>query len=281
MTEMTSNFATCAGYEIHFTEWGGEATQPIVMWHGLTHNGRFFDPLARTLSDRYRIICPDTIGRGLSQWPEHPESEYRFKVYSAIAQELVDRLRLDKIRWIGSSMGGSLGMILAGGVLKDRISHLVLDDIGPEIPLATIQTVANAREEAPFFSTVQELADYFREVYTQLSNVKFSDPEWLSVALRFGRRADDGRITIHNDPRVMTQMTDHPEDFHLWDYYDAVTAKTLLLRGGKSIILSAETAAEMERRGPRPRIHLFEDIGHAPWLTTPGEFDLISNFLAA
>jgi pimeloyl-ACP methyl ester carboxylesterase len=99
--------------------------------------------------------------------------------------------------------------------------------------------------------------------------------------LRFGRRADDGRITIHNDPRVMTQMTDHPEDFHLWDYYDAVTAKTLLLRGGKSIILSAETAAEMERRGPRPRIHLFEDIGHAPWLTTPGEFDLISNFLAA
>tara|TARA_B100000959_G_scaffold242432_1_gene265065 strand:+ start:4859 stop:5731 length:873 start_codon:yes stop_codon:yes gene_type:complete len=280
MSGMTSNFATCAGYEIHYTQWGSETAEPVVMWHGLTHNGRFFDPLARALSDRYRIICPDTIGRGLSQWPENPESEYCFEVYSAIAQDLMDRLGLDTIRWVGSSMGGSLGMILAGGAMKDRISHLVLDDIGPEIPAATIQAVSKTREETPFFPTVQELADYFRVIYSQLSNIEFSDAEWLSIARRFGRRADDGRFTIHNDPRVITQMTDHPEDFDLWAYYDAITAKTFLLRGGRSIILAAETAAEMERRGPRPRIHLFEDIGHAPWLTTPGEIDLIADFLA-
>ena len=130
---MASNYLLCEGREIHFTEWGAHDAMPVIAWHGLARTGRDMDELAAHLSDRYRVICPDTIGRGLSQWSPQPEREYCLAFYGRLAVSLADQLGLERFHWVGTSMGGALGIRLAAGALKGRIRRLVLNDIGPKL----------------------------------------------------------------------------------------------------------------------------------------------------
>src|SRR5262249_17773079 len=138
MSAMASRYLTVLGRELHYVEWGARDRDVVVMWHGLARTSRDFDDLAENLADRYRIICPDTIGRGLSQWSPAPEKEYCLDFYAALAAALVDALGIARLRWIGTSMGGAIGMKTAAGALKDRISHLVLNDIGPKVADAAV-----------------------------------------------------------------------------------------------------------------------------------------------
>ena len=129
-----SRYLRCEGRELHYTEWGAPDAPALIMWHGLARTGRDFDELAQALAGDYRIICPDTIGRGLSQWSPDPVAEYQLEFYARLARTLLDSLSLTRVRWVGTSMGGATGMLAAATTLKGRVSHLVVNDIGPTLP---------------------------------------------------------------------------------------------------------------------------------------------------
>ena len=126
----SSHYLVCEGREIHYTEWGAGNPATVIAWHGLARTGRDMDEIAAYLSSRYRVICPDTIGRGLSQWSTQPATEYCLDFYARIAVSLVDQLGVREAHWLGTSMGGAIGIRLAAGALKGRIRRLVLNDIG-------------------------------------------------------------------------------------------------------------------------------------------------------
>jgi pimeloyl-ACP methyl ester carboxylesterase len=133
-----SNYLVCEGREIRYTEWGAEHDEVVIAWHGLARTGRDMDDVAGQLGARYRVICPDTIGRGLSEWSPEPEREYCLEFYGRIAVSLMDQLGVREAHWLGTSMGGALGIHLGAGRLRGRIRRLVLNDIGPELGGAAV-----------------------------------------------------------------------------------------------------------------------------------------------
>jgi len=275
VSDMTSDFANCAGYEIHFTQWGHAHPTTIVMWHGLARTGRDFDAAAEHLSQRYRVLCPDTIGRGLSQWASD-EHDYGLDTYAQIATELLDALDIKRVRWLGTSMGGALGIKLAAGVLKERITHLVLNDFGPEPAVTSVERIIDYVSHPPVFNSVAELEAYLRIVYAPFGYQ--TDPQWRTMAETSLRRTDDGRVTLHYDPALIQQLTHHPTDYLLWDEYDRVTCPTLLLRGENSDLLSPEVAQRMTVRGPKCRWIDIPGCGHAPALNVAAQWQHLDAF---
>lgn len=278
MTEMTSRYVEILGREVHYVEWGHDRPDVIVMWHGLARTGRDFDDLAAVLCDRYRIICPDTIGRGLSQWSPVPEREYCQAFYADLATGLIDRLGIDRLRWVGTSMGGAIGMKVAAGSLRERISHLVLNDIGPQLGPAAVARIRSYAGKPPRFASVCELEAYFRTVYKPFGHL--SNAQWRRLAETSTRRTDDGQVTTHYDPKMVVQFELHPDDYDLWDDYDRITARTLCLRGAESDLLLPDVAEAMTKRGPRCRLETMAGCGHAPALNVPAQFKLLSDFLS-
>ncbi len=277
MSGMISRYVTVLDRELHYLEWGGGNTDVIVMWRGLARTGRDFDELAVQLCDRWRVICPDTIGRGLSQWSPRPDLEYCMSFYAALGQTLVDTLDISRLRWVGTSMGGALGLRLAATALKGRISHLVLNDIGPQIGPAALERIRGYAGRPPKFDRVTELESYFRTVYKPFGY--FTDAQWRRLAETSTRRKDDGRVTPHYDPKIVMQFELHSDDYDQWDFYDRIDARTLVLRGEASDPLLEDVAAEMTRRGPRARLEVIAGCGHAPALNVPAQMELVAEFL--
>lgn len=278
MTDPRSAYVRCGDYEIHVTEWGDAANDTVVMWHGLARTGRDFDPLARALSHRWHIIAPDTLGRGLSQWADDPKRDYCLARYGEHALALLDHYGLDRVRWVGTSMGGALGIHLAGGALRDRITHLVVNDIAPELVPAAIERILAYAGSPPSFNTVGELEAFLRTVYAPYGWLP--DSQWRQMAETSTRRRDDGRVTVHYDPMMVEQFRSHPGDYTQWDAWDAITARTLLLRGAVSDLITPEWAEEMTRRGPRAQLLTVDGVGHAPALNVPGQIEPVARFLA-
>ncbi|MEN2979206.1 alpha/beta hydrolase [Tistrella bauzanensis] len=274
-----SEYLTACGHEIHYMHWSPDRSDPIVMWHGLARTGRDFDPCARRFADRFRIVAPDTIGRGLSGWSAAPEAEYRLEHYADIAVEMLDRLGIERMRWVGTSMGGAIGMVLAAGPLKGRITHLVLNDIGPALAPAAINRIRSYVTQPPVFDTVLELETYLRTIYAPYGAI--SDDQWRQMAETSTRRRDDGKVTVHYDPAVMRVFAETTGDFEMWDAWDAIEAKTLVLRGETSDLLTQDTAEEMTRRGPKASLAVIPGCGHAPALNVPDQLDLLDRFLAS
>lgn len=276
---MTSRYLTCAGRELHFTEWGTEHSDVVLCWHGLARTGRDFDALARHLSARYRVICPDLLGRGFSQWALDPAREYCFDFFSQMALELRQQLGIERMRWVGTSMGGFLGIILAAGALQDCISHLILNDVGPEIPVAAAQRIAAYVGNPPTFATLTALEQWLRTVYATFGPQ--TDATWRHLAETSWRRTDAGQITVHYDPRLVEHLTAQPGDWNHWAAYDRIRCPILLLRGKTSDVLTRETAEAMTRRRPDCRLVEIEYCGHAPMLNTMIEQQVIDEFLAS
>jgi pimeloyl-ACP methyl ester carboxylesterase len=275
---MTSNYVTVLDRELHYTERGAGQTETIVMWHGLARTGRDFDDIAAALSDRYRVVCPDTLGRGLSQWSPAPEAEYRVSFYTRLAAAFVDALGIGRMRWLGTSMGAMIGTAAAAGPLKGRISHLVLNDMGPKIGDAALTRIRAYAGSPAQFARVSELEAYFRTIYKPYGFL--TDEQWRRLTETSVRRLPDGRVTPHYDPKIV-MMFDHEAELLQWELWDALECKALCLRGADSDLLLAETAAEMERRGPRARVVTFPGIGHAPALNVPEQIGLVADFFAA
>lgn len=276
----TSNYLVCEGREIHYTEWGSRDNKDevVIAWHGLARTGRDMDEAAEHLSARgYRVICPDTIGRGLSQWSPDPINEYNIAFYSRLALSLVDQLGLDRFHWLGTSMGGAIGTACAAGPLRGRIRRLVLNDIGPELAAPAIERIRSYAGKPEAFSRVSELEQYFRTVYQPYGWL--SDTQWRRLAETSTRRLPDGRVTPHYDPNMVMQFVHHASDYEQWAAYDSLEIPVLCLRGETSDLLLAETAEQMRERGPRAMVVTIAGCGHAPALNTPEQLGIVERFL--
>jgi pimeloyl-ACP methyl ester carboxylesterase len=274
-----SVYTTVAGLEMHHSEWGAKDAPPLIMWHGLARTGRDFDDIAAALADTYRVICPDTIGRGLSQWSDDPDSAYCFAAYARQALDFLDALGIGQCRWVGTSMGGALGIAAGAGTLRGRFTHLVLNDMGPTMPRAVFDRIAAYVGAPPAFGTMTELETYFRTIYRPFG--AHTEAQWRRMAETGMRRLPDGRITTHYDPAIARQFVLFPDDFEQWPAYDSLTMPTLVLRGEASDLLSPEVARAMMERGPRAAIAEIAGCGHAPALNTAGQIEIVRTFLGS
>lgn len=272
-----SAYAKVNGYEMHYAEWGRPDARPVIMWHGLARTGRDFDVPAHALSDRFRLIAPDTIGRGLSQWSTNPDTDYCNDAYAASALALADALGLRQFDWIGTSMGGAIGIRAAATQLKGRIRRLVINDIGPTFPKGPYDRIKTYVGNPPDFGSIGELVDYFKTIYVPFG--WHSEAQWRHMAETSMRRLPNGRITTHYDPAIVRQLTAHPRDYEQWEHWDRITAPTLVLRGANSDLLLPDAAREMTARGPKARIVEIPGCGHAPALNVESQIKLIRDFL--
>lgn len=284
----TSNYLRLAGREIHWMDWGPRDGPVVVAWHGLARTCRDMDELAAHFAERgFRVICPDTIGRGLSQWSPVPDDEYQLSFYARIAAELFDELKLTRTHWVGTSMGGAIGMVCAAGVteprMKQRIASLVLNDNAPQIADAAVERIRSYAGQPPAFDTVAELEVFFRAVYKPYGWL--SDAQWRRLTETSTRRLPDGRVTPHYDPAMVRQFIAHPQDYLLWPHYDAIEAPVLCLRGAESDLVLPEILTEMRGRGPGAagRLQVIEvpGCGHAPALNVPAHLEPIEAFIRA
>ncbi len=276
----SSNYRVCEGREIHYMEWGADNGETVIAWHGLARTGRDMDDLAAHLaSRRYRVICPDTIGRGLSQWSPDPENEYCLAFYVRLAAALVDALAIERFHWVGTSMGGAIGTQAAAGVLRGRMRSLVLNDNGPDLASAAIDRIRGYAGSPAAFATVGELEQYFRTIYKPYGWL--SDAQWRRLAETSTRRLPDGRVTPHYDPKMVMQFTHHVDEYVLWDAWDTLDLPVMCLRGESSDLLLRETATQMQVRGPKAQVVEVPGCGHAPALNTPEHVALIERFLVA
>jgi len=276
MVKASSKYVRFGSHEIHVTCWGDPTQPPLVMWHGLARTGRDFDEVAQALCDTYFVICPDTVGRGLSTWSDDPAKEYNFQTYGDIANALLDHFKIQTCRWIGTSMGGLIGVFLSSIRLRDRITHLVINDIGPEIPAEAKDRIVSYVGKPPEFETATEYEDWLRSSYSQFGSN--SDAFWRRMTDTSIRRTEKGRITVHYDPQITHQFTTNSADFECWSRFDEIVAKTLLLRGAQSDVLPKSVAQEMTQRCPE--MITFEGVGHAPTLCSEKEQKLLRDFLA-
>lgn len=273
----TSNYVQLAGRQVHYMEWGSPGASPVILWHGLARTGRDFDTIASALSDQFRLICPDTPGRGLSAWSPAPDADYCFATYAQQAATLADALGLARFAWLGTSMGAALGIAAAATTLRDRITHLILNDIAPTMPTAAHERIATYVGQPPDFATLTELEDYFRTIYKPFG--PHTDAQWRHMAETGYRRLPNGRITTHYDPAIARQFHVHPNDFEQWDKYDSLTLPTLLLRGENSDLVFPDIADAMTQRGPRAKRVEIPGCGHAPALNVPEQIGIVRAFL--
>jgi pimeloyl-ACP methyl ester carboxylesterase len=275
----TSHYLSCEGRELHYTEWGSQHRETVIAWHGLARTCRDMDDLAAHLAQRYRVICPDTIGRGLSQWSPAPESEYCLAFYERLAVALVDQLGLSQIHWVGTSMGGAIGTRAAANGLRGRVRRLILNDNGPELAASAVARIRSYAGSPQAFATMTELEQYFRTVYKPYGWL--SDAQWRRLAETSTRRLPDGRVTPHYDPKMVMQFSHHADDYEQWDDWDRLDIPVLCLRGESSDLLLPATAEQMRQRGPRAVVVEIAGCGHAPALNTPEQWALVERFFGA
>ncbi len=274
----TSHYRVCQGRELHVTEWGRPDAEVVVAWHGLARTGRDMDDIAAHLAQRWRVLCPDTLGRGLSQWSPVPDDEYHLGFYAAQAVDLLDQLGIAQCHWLGTSMGGAIGLHAAACVLRGRIQRLVMNDIGPELAAPAVARIRAYAGNPPAFATVGALEQYFRTIYKPYGAL--TDAQWRRLTETSVRRLPDGRVTPHYDPAMVRQFVTHPADYDQWDAWDALPIPVLVLRGADSDLLLPDVAEAMRNRGPRAVVATIPGCGHAPALNTPAQFALVERFFA-
>jgi pimeloyl-ACP methyl ester carboxylesterase len=279
---MTSHHLSCLGphgfHRVAYTEWAGPAGAPTVLCvHGLTRNGRDFDDLAHALSRRFRVVCPDVVGRGRSEWLSHA-GDYGYPLYLADMAALIARLDVAEIHLVGTSMGGLIGMMLAAQQ-GTPIRRLVMNDVGPLIAKEGLLRIATYVGADPVFTDLAALETYLREVSASFGTL--SDAQWRHLAEHGARRRPDGTLGRAYDPAIAEAFKTVKDDIDLWPVWDAIRCPTLVLRGADSDLLRSADAAAMTARGPRAWLVEFPGIGHAPALMAADQIAVIEDFLAA
>lgn len=266
-------------HRMQYYEWGeANNARVVVCVHGLTRNGRDFDFLARALAQDYRVICPDMAGRGQSDWLTAP-ADYSYPQYMADLAALIARVTTNganRVLWVGTSMGGILGMLLAS-LPNNPIAKLVVNDVGRVIPKAALERLAAYVGKEPRVESLNALEAHLRVVCAPFGDL--TDDDWRHVTLHSAMRHPDGTWGTRYDPRIAQAFAGTRDDVDLTAYWDAVTCPTLLLRGTDSDILPRETALDMTRRGPKARLVEFEGVGHAPMLLNDEQARVVVEFL--
>jgi len=259
-----------------YAAWGeGAGGVPVICVHGLTRNGRDFDALAARLARRCRVLCPDMPGRGRSPWLAASE-DYGYPLYMADATALIATLGVDEVDWIGTSMGGIIGMLLAS-LPGSPIRRLVLNDIGPFIPKAALERLGGYVGGDPRFADLGEVEAYLRRVHAPFGPL--TDAQWRHLAVHGHRGLADGGFALGYDPAIGDALKGEMADVEFWASYDRISCPTLVLRGTESDLLPAATAQEMTRRGPGAELWELPGIGHAPALMDDEQIARVEAFL--
>jgi pimeloyl-ACP methyl ester carboxylesterase len=265
-------------HRLAYLEWLGPSREaPVLLCvHGLTRNGRDFDTIAQALSAHYRVVCPDMPGRGMSEWLNDP-ADYSAPIYLADLAALIARLDVTHIDWLGTSMGGNLGMLLAS-LPGSPIRKLVMNDIGAVIPKAGLERIALYVGLDPSFADLSALEAALRIVHAPFGPL--SDAQWRHLATHSARRKPDGSIGSNYDPKIAHTFKQGPiVDIDLWQSWDTIKRPVLVLRGAQSDILTKSDAETMTQRGPRAKLIEFAGIGHAPALVAEDQIGAIRDFL--
>ena len=280
-------------HRVAYWEWNqtGQSDHPhvIVCVHGLTRQGRDFDVLAQALSHHARVICPDMAGRGQSDWLADPMA-YGVPQYTAdmlvLLQHVHAQAPIGMLDWIGTSMGGLIGMAVAGSpglALPAPVRRLLLNDVGPRLEWDALQRIGTYVGEPVRFDSIEEGAALMRIISASFG--PHTNAQWLALSTPMLRPLPEGGFCLHYDPQIAVPMqgmsreqVDQGEAL-LWTLYDAIAAQTLVLRGAESDLLSIATVQEMALRGPKARSATLEGVGHAPTLVQPEQVALVQEFL--
>ena len=265
-----------------YTEWG-EADNPrvAVCVHGMTRNGRDFDALAEALSASHRVLCIDLAGRGESDWLRE-WAGYAPATYLSDIRTLLASLKLTEVDWIGTSLGGSIGMMIAGDedpVARGLIRRLVLNDIGPLIPASGMETIADRVGRAPDFDDLEAAEVYQKQVCAEWGAL--SDETWMHLTLHSLRPKDGGGFAYHHDPAIgdALRALGPMRDIELWPWWRRIECPRLVLRGAESNILLSETAAEMKADGAE--LIEYPGIGHTPSIMVEDQIEAVTGWLGA
>lgn len=275
LPERTDEFVVVDGTELHYSDWGDRDAPPVVCVHGLSRTGRDFDFLAERLVDEYRVLCPDMPGRGLSEWAEEGEADtlYTGSRMTELLVGFFDELGIEEARYVGTSMGGQLGMGLVAGPLEERITHLVMNDVGPapaedEDAQEGIDRIIEYLTNPPTYDRLTDLEAFYRETYATFSEL--TDEEWRVMTVGSARRTEDGQFTPAYDPRIVEPLLTEETDVDPWALWESIETPTLVLKGANSDILADATFERMQEL--RPGIETREyDCGHAPSLNVPDQ----------
>lgn len=275
---------SAAGFHhMAYVEWGDPANPKVLVCvHGLTRCSRDFDFFAQAMADEYRVVCPDVAGRGRSDWLRN-KSLYAIPQYCADMATLLAKLDVETVHWLGTSMGGLIGMALACQP-ETPITRLVLNDVGPVITAASLERIGTYLGQAPRFDGIEQAEAFVRFVSAPFG--RFSDAQWRHLTVHVTRTAADGKIEFAYDPDIAKSFqeafaTGGGKDVELWPLYDGITCPTLLLRGETSDLLTHDAALQMGQRGPRARLIEVPGVGHAPMLMDTTQVAPVRDFLLA
>lgn len=296
MSDPSLEFIHCpdaqGGHRMAYWRWGDPASSHVVLCvHGLTRQGRDFDTLAQALCEKaggqIQVICPDVAGRGQSDWLKDPQG-YQIPFYAADILTLLAQLQPTTLDWVGTSMGGLIGLVVAGQPELPpfaKVRRLVLNDVGPVIEWQALQRIGQYLGNVPMFDTEQQAADALWAIASSFG--PHTPEQWLTLTRPQIKPADDGsgRLTLRYDPalaepfKAVTAESAAQGEAMLWQAYDQITAQTLLVRGQDSDLLSAQTAQAMTQRGPKARLVEFAGVGHAPTFVAHDQVDAVVSFL--
>jgi pimeloyl-ACP methyl ester carboxylesterase len=282
ITEPRRRSVQCASskglHRIAYVEWGDPRNKDVLVCvHGLARSSRDFDELARALCGHFRVACPDLAGRGDSDRLADP-ALYVVPQYVSDMVTLIARLDAESVNWVGTSLGGLVGMALAAQT-GSPIKRLVLNDVGPVIAKAALERIATYLGQAPAFPSIEEAEKYVRAVSAPFG--PHSEAQWRFLTETFVRKDAQGKWRPHYDPRIADEYkrTLPAQDIDLWYLYDAIRCPTMVLHGAQSDLLSRETAQAMGRRGPKAKVVEIAGVGHAPTLLNPDQIGIVRDFL--
>ncbi len=265
-------------HRMAYTEWGArDNPRVLVCVHGLTRNGRDFDPLAETLSAHYRVICPDVVGRGVSGRLRDP-THYTIPQYVADMVTLIARLGVETVEWVGTSMGGLIGMALAAQE-GSPIRRLVLNDVGPLISVESLQRIAEYVGVDPTFASFDEALAYVRLISAPFGAL--SDEQWRHLTETSVAQRSDGRWGFRYDPRIAEPFRAAfvGQDIDLWPIYERIAVPMLVVRGAESDLLAREVWQQMASRGARAELAEIPGVGHAPMFLCEDQIAVVRDFL--
>jgi len=265
-------------HRIAYLEWGDPRNRDVLVCvHGLARSSRDFDELARALCGHFRVACPDLAGRGDSDRLADP-ALYVVPQYVSDMVTLIARLDAESVNWLGTSLGGLIGMALAAQP-GSPVKKLILNDAGPVIAKAALERIAAYLGKTAVFASLEEAEKYVRAISAPFG--PHSEAQWRFLTETWVRKDAEGKWRPHYDPRIAEEYrrTLPDKDIELWYLYDAIRCPTFVLRGAQSDLLSRETAEAMARRGPKARVVEVPGVGHAPTLLNPDQIAIVRSFL--
>ena len=265
-------------HQMSYTEWGAaDNPRVLICVHGLTRNCRDFDALAEAMSAEYRVICPDVVGRGLSAHLRDPNG-YGIAQYVADMVTLIARLDVEKVDWVGTSMGGLIGMALAAQE-GSPIARLLINDVGPLITVDSLNRIAEYVGTDPTWGSVDEALAYIRLISASFGDL--TDAQWRHLTDTSIVRRDDGRWGFRYDPNIATPFKAAfvDQDINLWPLYGMIKCPTLVVRGEQSDLLTKETWQQMGEFGPKAQLVELPNVGHAPMFLSQEQIVVARDFL--